>query len=41
LCYWTGNHLHKEGREIEEKIEVNEDKKEGPIRTGKIKYSRM
>jgi len=41
LCYWIGNHLHKERREIEEKIEVNVDIKEGTIRRGKIKDRRM
>jgi len=41
LCYWIRNHLHKERRQIEEKIEVNVDIKEGTIRRGKIKDGRM
>jgi hypothetical protein len=41
LYYWIRYRLHKERREIEEKIEVNVDIQEGQIRREKIKDGRM
>jgi hypothetical protein len=40
LCYCIRKRLHKERREIEEEIEVNEDIKEGQIKRGRFKDGR-